>query len=801
MQIPGAALAPAGDMPFRRGATGVLANVTVESLAWAGLILLAVLTRFWGLGDKALHHDESLHAYYSWVWAAGSGTYSHDPLMHGPLLFHLNALVYFLFGSSDATSRYAPALAGVLVVGLPYLLRGPKFLGRWGALATSALLLISPTILYQSRYIRHDIYTIAGVFLMFICVVRYVYLPERKWLVTFLATAALMLANHEVIFAIILIFGTFLYGAVMLDLIRQWRHEHRDLVTAIIGLHVFTVVAAALIYLLTPQRYMDRFLAIPWDSGGSDSLPPTRENQFNYYQDMVSNWLILGLLVVAAVFIAGMVYLLHSYQRFSETGEGWLEEAHEESPAAALRAIIADHRGLLIGAGLFVFCFIALFTTLFTNWYGIFTSTVATDGTILYWLGQHDVQRGSQPWFYFLLLLPQYEFMAITVGAALAALSAWRAIRTLRTGEPHDHRFFFRLFLAYWFFGILAILSWAGEKMPWLIVHIALPGTILAGAAVGRLIERGITLANARRIGPLDAGIFAGMIAAAVAWFFLAARLTYGNFGGPCANGDDNCRRVTDSDLNNWWLLAIPPLVWLGLVVVAGVRRGWRQSALVTASAAIVILALLQMRVGWRLSYDNPDVPTEMMVYTQTSVEVKRAVLEANQLSRELAGQDDGEILFDTGRDGLSWPLYWYFRDAPNARPLGGSLSADTNAAVIFLLSSRSGTPENARVLANYTGVDYAFRWHFPEELYRNFAIAPELEPYRSAWGNADNPHGPLDVVKSVFTSLGSMFDAHGQQELFRMVVYRDIDDVLGYYEFQVYVRTDLLPEFNQIRY
>src|SRR6266446_402000 len=30
-----------------------------------GVILLGAILRFWALGDKPLHHDESLHAYYS----------------------------------------------------------------------------------------------------------------------------------------------------------------------------------------------------------------------------------------------------------------------------------------------------------------------------------------------------------------------------------------------------------------------------------------------------------------------------------------------------------------------------------------------------------------------------------------------------------------------------------------------------------------------------------------------------------------------------------------------------------------
>jgi predicted membrane-bound mannosyltransferase len=787
--------------PVRSRAEGALAQITVETLAWATLVLLAILTRFWELGDKALHHDESLHAYYSWIWAAGDRPYVHDPLMHGPLLFHLNALVYFLFGASDATSRYAPAAAGVLIVWLPYLLRGPKLLGRWGALATSALLLISPTILYQSRYIRHDVYTVAAVLLMFICIVRYVELPERKWLVTFLATTALALANHEIIFAIVLLFAVFLYGAVMVDRFRHWRNLHRDFVTAVFALHAFAVLALAGIALFMPHRYVDRFLAIPWDKDGVDSPASTRHNQIEYYKDQITNPLIVSLVVVGLIFVVGMVYLLHSYRRYSENGEGWLDDATPESPSAALRAILADHRGLVIGIGLFLLCFIGLFTTLFTNWHGVFSSTISTDGTILYWVGQHDVRRGEQPWFYFLLLLPQYEFLPITVGAALGLLTVWRAVRVLFTGEPHGHRFFVRLFLAWWFFGNLAVLSWAGEKMPWLIVHIALPGTILAGAAVGRLIERGIALARERRIGLTDAAVFTGLICAVFAWFFLAARFTYGTFNGDCANGGDNCRQVTDTNLSRWWVLAIPPLVWLGLMAFSGLRRGWRQAALTAACAAVVVLALLEIRVGWRLNYQNPDVPTEMMVYTQTSTEVKRAVLEANQLSRELSPNGDGVILWDSGAQGLSWPLWWYFRDNPEARTFSGTLSANEDAAIVFILSSRADSGQNRQVLNNYSGVDYAFRWHFPEDVYRNFAIAPEIPVGRSAWKNADQPNGPLDIVESVVESSGALFDARGQQELFRLVMYRDLNNVLGYYSFKVYVRTDLLPEFNQIRY
>ena len=65
-------------------------GITLEAALYALILVAAVLTRFWDLGSRALHHDESLHAYFSWLLATGQN-YAHDPLMHGPFLFHMNA--------------------------------------------------------------------------------------------------------------------------------------------------------------------------------------------------------------------------------------------------------------------------------------------------------------------------------------------------------------------------------------------------------------------------------------------------------------------------------------------------------------------------------------------------------------------------------------------------------------------------------------------------------------------------------------------------------------------------------------
>lgn len=782
------------------------ATVSVETVTWLGLLLLAGFTRFYELGAKALHHDESLHAYYSYQYATGNG-YIHDPLMHGPLLFHLNALVYLLFGASDATSRLAPAVFGIGIVGLPYLLRGERFLGRWGALAASGLLLISPTIMYQSRYIRHDVYTVFGALLLFACIVRFIDRPERRWLVTAGVTLAALFANHEIIFAIVLIFVAFLYIALGVERLRRWWPEQRNLVAAIVGLHIAAVLALGVLLLATPARYMDRLLAIPWDRDGTDSPIASRSNQVDYYRDMLSNPLVIGGVLVAVGFLIGLATLLGRVRHEQTPGawlDGWTTDAEPRSVTAGIRAFVADREGLTIAAGLFLAVFVGLFTTLFTHWYGIFTATVATDGTLLYWLGQHDVQRGDQPWFYYILLIPQYEFIPVVFGVGMAILVGVRVLASLLGRSLADERLFFRAFLAFWLLGILAILSWAGEKMPWLIVHISLPAILLAACVLGSAAEKAARLRNGRRLNHGDALIAGGIALAMASWFVLAARLTLGEFRGDCANGRAGCRSITADDSDRWWMLALP-FVAVALIVAAGVwLRGARRTTLTALFTVVAVLALLQIQASWRLSFDNPDVPVEMMVYTQTSPDVKELTTELNLLTAELDGSGDSLILFQTGgtQDAVGWPMNWYLRDLDNAQAFGSSTVPEgRDAAVILLGSEASALAGNRATLANYTAIEYPLRWWFPEELYRDFAIAPELQPGRSAWTNEEEPHGPLDIIASAVDSSAMIFTAEGQQELFRLLVYRDLEDNLGQTSFKLYVRNDLVPLFNEIRY
>ncbi len=130
-----------------------------EQALYGILILLALISHLVMVGARVQSHDESLHTSYSWDLYDGHG-YQHNPMTHGPFLYHATALSYWLFGDNDATARIPVAILGTILVALPYLLR--KQLGRSGALVASFLLLISPSLLFYSRYIRHYIPVIAG---------------------------------------------------------------------------------------------------------------------------------------------------------------------------------------------------------------------------------------------------------------------------------------------------------------------------------------------------------------------------------------------------------------------------------------------------------------------------------------------------------------------------------------------------------------------------------------------------------------------------------------------------------------
>jgi len=768
-----------------------------------------------------------------------------------------------------------PALFGVMLVGLPYFLRGPRHLGRWGALIASTLFLLSPALLYQSRYIRHDIYTVVGSLVLFIGIVRYIERPQRRWLICIGATLGFLLTNHEIIFGVAAIFGGVLWAALLWGPLRS-----------LVPLHLFFIALAGVLYLVKPGPLARALPTIPWDRTGSQAPVPSRENQQRFFWDLFTHPLAIAITALALIATLGMaivlarrsegadrhgilvgaaalglmpillcgaaVFLFDAEQqtaigslKLSERlgvaryliaaalliggiilgsigiatlrravrgGDTWVrslipDPAVGSIEAAFLRAALDPvSLGLAIGAGAAIF--VLLYTSLFTNPEGLFTGTVATDGTLLYWLGQHHFRRGEQPWFYYLLLMPQYELIAFLGGAVSAVVVMVSALRTWVRSATIGLRQFFQLYLAIWFAGIFAALSWAGEKMPWLITHITLPATLLAAAMLGRLVEtwttvpvpatrpRGETSWRARSPTRwvLPVAVCALMVAAS-GWFLLAARLSYGGFIASSEIGGWS-RVVTASD--RWWWLAVPPLVALAILAIVWLVSGRRVALRAGLTAAILALALFQIHAGWRMSYAEGDVPKDMLIYTQTSPDVSRMVRELGLLSDELTGGKELRIWYD-GK--TSWPLQWYLRDFSNRELRNGPLAGPPDDVPVIILAN-DGRSAMEPYLGDYTAQEYVLRWWFPEyPIYRNFAIAPELEPNQSAWQVAADPHGPAAVIDSILSSLATQLTPEGQQRVYRLLMYRDLPERIDSYRYTVYVRNDLLPLLNTIRY
>lgn len=779
--------------------------VSVELLLYVAIGVLALLSRFWDLGTQAQHHDESLHSYFSWLYYTGQG-YIHDPLMHGPFLFHVAAFVYFLFGDSDATSRYGAALFGAATVVLPYLLR--KELGRWGALIASVLLLTSPSFLYFGRFHRHDVYSAFFTLLIFATLMRFIDSRRPAWLIAAAATAGLLFTNKEDFFIVAAIFGSALAVAIF------WRVARR-----VIWFGLGLLVILALVVKVLPSALGWTPLPhIPWAN-------PTNEALRAYVTGLLINPVILS----ASLLLLGFVALIWSYLRRLAGGEDLTEGlfAHDEAggPVAALYAALRDRRVIWAALGTATAIYVVFYTSVFTNIPGIFSGSF---GAIGYWLGQQGVRRAEQPWFYYLLLVPQYDPLAALLGGVGIVLTAGRQVLAWTRRVSEGPQPFARGFIAYWAVASLAIYSWAGEKMPWMDIHMVLPlllmtaallGTVVtelfgrvavarsvAGEASGEVVVAGAGPAAASNAavepepevaGPrvtarapryVSWGWVTGgaILAACVAWFFGAARLSFGGV----------------RDQTAWWLLLVPfPIVGAATAAYA-MTSGWRRAGQVTLVALSSALLLYHVHAGWALAYQRGDVAKDMLVYVQTSPDVTRTMDELNRFSAETTGGKDLVILYDSN---TSWPFQWYLRDYRNKLYFDKTLSeppADDVAIVLVGNENLSGSPELAGMLSNYVPQQYSMRWHFPEdEIYRPFAIAPELPVGRSAWVSATQPHGVVAVIQSVFSSLAATTQPVNQGRLFRLLAYRDLWAPLGSYDFTVYVRKDLLPQYNAIRY
>ena len=736
-----------------------------EKAIFVALLVLAIFTRFYILGDRVMSHDESLHTKFSWYLYAGQG-YTHNPMMHGPLLFHLTALAYFLLGVSDFTARFFPALAGVLLVLTPYLFR--RWLGKGGTIAASVLLLLSPSISYYSRYIRHDVFNMLAAVLLLWAILQYwdTFSTEKRgngggdrWLYALAAFFALLFTTKETSYIYTAIFGVILAVPFLWQILTaQWTKPHLFnffLLSLALTLVLGGVFAFSLLDAQVQEQSLDentRMAAtvIPlWGKlavalalaalGAAVTLVLFGVGEKSLRRMPLFNLLmVLGTLTLplgTAIFIHLSNVDMLALASTLTNGDISAAFNNPDLVVSIIITLVVLGSSVLLGlwwdtrrwpiiAAIHYGILFLFYTTFFTNPLGVFGGLV---GSLAYWLGQQGVARGTQPIYYYLLWMPLYEYLPLlfSIGGGIGAVIYAFFPRSPREdGAEKPTRptptfcvtRFFPVALLAWTLLAWVLYSYAGERMPWLIVHIALPSIFLAAWGLGQLLDSldWETLTRRQRAAGwlVPAALLLTLVGlivlatsvsgittilqeeASPAGFSLTQLQSFGQgLGGLLGCG-----------------ISLAALIWAVRQVGAG------QAARLAALTLALFLALLTVRTMVTFNFINYDMATEFLVYAHGAPDVKVALQQIEDISwRTTGAPHDVKVAYD---DDCSWPFSWYMVPYPNAYYYGSSPTPETLLECPVIITG-GWADVDAIVSQDYMHFDYIFRW-WPIEDYKD---------------------------------------------------------------------------------
>ncbi|HTX92031.1 MAG TPA: glycosyltransferase family 39 protein, partial [Anaerolineales bacterium] len=488
---------------------------TLETLLVVLLFLAAVVSRFYDLGARTMSHDEINHVVPSYSLYSGNG-YAYDPMSHGPLQFNMIAFSYALFGDNDFTSRIPAATLSVLTILLTvFLFR--RYLGRTGALVAGFLLLISPLMLFYGRYARNEAYIIVWSLLTLYTILRYLEKREAWVLVLFTVANAIhftdkvtsyMLAGEQFLFLTAYLvdrlarrewqddskrkhFLLGLSGAILLGAVTAFVYlslkpiDTRGLKIALVGMGLASVGVLVWAVVegvrglgwegLRAERSMDLLMLL-----GTLVLPLTGAIPLGILNTILvalkkSSFEILDYSTAGMIRVGITVLILGGIS--AALGIWWFG------------------RRWWLHAAIFFIPIVLLYSTFMTNPQGVIGGFV---GALSYWSVQQGVARGGQPWYYYIfLMIPVYEFLP-ALGTICTAVIAWsRKLWQSQPGAPFTppvadwtaEKVPVAALLVYWSVASIALFTYAGEKMPWLTIHLDLPMVLASAWGIGWLIE------------------------------------------------------------------------------------------------------------------------------------------------------------------------------------------------------------------------------------------------------------------------------------------------------------------------
>jgi predicted membrane-bound mannosyltransferase/sugar lactone lactonase YvrE len=732
-------------------------SLSWETAVFVVILVLAFASRFYDLQARVMSHDENSHVYYSWLYYEGRG-YTHDPITHGPLQFHLLALTFFLFSPNDFTARIPAALFSVAAV--LFIWKYKRYLGRIGAILASIMMLISPYMLFYGRYVRNEAFiALFGVVLLW-AILRYIETGQKLYLYLTTLMTVLHFTAKETAFiytAQALIFlALFLVYQVSQ---KTWRHpqsRNRFLIALIVALLLVGVAGGLGLAGGMGANLSATETAAPAIPGQGLQAPATGAE---------GNFLTLGLLGLAGlVAIAGLYFLISGYT--------WQRLRRERAfdlfivmftmvlpmlapfPVKALKvnpinyndphsiqltaifviilAAIAIGIGLawnwrlwLLNAGMFYAIFTVLYTSVFTNGFGFVTGLV---GALGYWLEQQGVNRGNQPIYYYALIqIPVYEFLP-AIGSLLAlvlvlfrgkpqteqidplpdgaAMTVSQSLTQLQERtEVSDAEQTETIappvvpLLGFWAVTSLLAYSVAGEKMPWLTVHITLPMILLSGWAIGLVVERmDWSLLREKQ------GWLVPLLLPVFILSFIAAAGVLLSTNPPFQGMDLDQLRSTTTFLTAFFIAVGSGL---GLAYVVRIWPTGQFYRLLTLMV-LAFLGVLTARTAYRAAFINYNDATEYLVYAHSAPGVKEALNQIIEISRRTT---DGYALPVAHDDDTRYPFWWYLRDFTDVRDYGDSPTRSLQDVPIILVSDKNYGKIEQVVGQAYDEFDYIRLW------------------------------------------------------------------------------------------
>jgi hypothetical protein len=260
----------------RQPVTGWLSRLTVADGLLAVVLLAAAVLRLANLDQLPLSDAEATQALAVWqFWQPETAVLT----IGSPAYFSLTSWLTQLFGFGDGVMRLIPALFGVGLAYLPWLLR--HRLGTQGALVTAVLLAISPLNSVVSRSAGSDSMAMFALLLLFIAFIRYQETAASRWLYTLFAALGLGLTSSAVFYSglFTLLLAWFVHSRLGLSLfVAGWHVEPTETnwrQGTAVGAVIFILLSS--FFLLLPNGFgASARLVGDWfqQFGGTVSLDP-----------------------------------------------------------------------------------------------------------------------------------------------------------------------------------------------------------------------------------------------------------------------------------------------------------------------------------------------------------------------------------------------------------------------------------------------------------------------------------------------------------------------------------------------